>query len=384
MSLSGGVSRLRVGINAHLLSGQGSYRRAGIHQYIEQVLCHLSWSEEAKLEPVVFTRHGEALAGKPNLVLVSTSWPTERRFARILWEQLIWPWQVARYDLDLLHSMAFVTPILSTQPAVVTVYDLSFVHYPERFPPLQRLYLRSQAARSCRQARRVITISESARQDIRALFDVPLARIDVVQPGVDRAYRPLPTTTVAAFRRSRGLPEQFLLHVGTLQPRKNIPLLIEALHHLQRPDVLLVLAGGKGWLYDEIFARVESLGLQKQVLFAGYVPDDELPLWYNAASALLFPSLYEGFGLPVAEAMACGTPVIAADTSAIPEVAGEAALLFAPQDVTGLVKQITAVLDNQELAGTMRERGLRQAQQFSWERAGRETAEVYRRALTNR
>ena len=315
--------------------------------------------------------------------VVHSRWPTERRLIRIAWEQLIWPWLAARRKLDLLHSMAFVTPWLTPRPAIVTVYDLSFMYFPAAFPAAQRWYLTSQTARSVRRARRVITISESGRQDVHRFFAVPLARIDVVYPGVDGTYRPLPLDDVTAFRQREDLPERFILHVGTLQPRKNIPLLIEAFAQVAPPETGLVLVGGKGWLFDEIFSRVAALGLQDRVRFTGYAPDDDLPLWYNAADLLVFPSLYEGFGLPVVEAMACGTPVVASNSSSIPEAVGAAGLLFNPQDVAELANRITAVLHNPNLAATMREKGLKQAKRFSWPRAGQETAEVYRKAMMN-
>lgn len=374
-----------VGINAHLLSGQATYRRAGIHHYIEQVLSHLP-AETAGLDSALrytvytgaqVTAMGARLPGR----LVTTRWPTERPMVRILWEQLVWPLAAVRYGVDLLHSMAFVTPLVKVRPTVVTVYDLSFIHYPERFPPLQRLYLRSQTWRSCGQARRVVAIAEAGRQELHRLMGIPLARIDVVRPGVDAAFCPRRAAEVAAFRQREGLPDGFVLHVGTLQPRKNIPILLEAVARLKRPGLLLVLVGGKGWYYDEIFARVEALGLQSQVRFTGYVDDADLPLWMQAASVLVFPSVYEGFGMPVAQAMAVGTPVIAADTSAIPEVAGEAALLFDPQDVEALAGHLAAVLDEPARAALMRERGLAQAARFSWAESGREMAAVYRRAL---
>jgi glycosyltransferase involved in cell wall biosynthesis len=371
----------RIGINAHLISDESSYRRAGIHQYIAQVLHHLPLVSPDS-EYLVFSRHAAHLAEKPGFDVQRSWWPTERRLVRIAWEQTAWPLQAAYGDLDLLHSMAFVTPLLSGIPNVITIYDLSFIHYPDRFPTLQRNYLQSQTARSCRKARRVITISESSRQDVNQIFQVPLERIDVVLPGVDPQFQPLPPGEVAEFRRWEALPDQVVLHVGTLQPRKNIPILLEAMAQLNRPDVLLVLAGGKGWLYEDIFARVVELGLVGQVRFTGYVEDASLPLWYNAATLLLFPSVYEGFGMPVVEAMACGTPVIAARSSSIPEAGGEAALYFNPNDVDALTTHLTAVLDDDDLADSMRQKGLIQARRFSWERAGEETARVYRRALS--
>ena len=370
--------RFRIGINAHLLSGEASYRRAGIHQYIAQVLRHLPQDGN---EYVIFSRHTENWVEQVGKVLRSR-WPTEKRLARIAWEQVAWPWLAARNRIDLLHSMAFVTPWLSRRPAVVTVFDLSFMHFPEAFPVAQRWYLTSQTARSVQRARRVITISESGRQDVHRFFGVPLEQIDVVYPGVDAVYRPLPPEEIAAFRERQDLADRFVLHVGTLQPRKNIPTLIEAFAQAAPPDVMLVLVGGKGWLFDEIFTRVQALGLQDRVRFTGYVPDEDLPLWYNAASVLVLPSLYEGFGMPAVEAMACGTPVIAADSSSLPEAVGEAGLLFDPQNGTELADRLTAVLHNPNLVVTMREKGLLQAQQFNWEKAGRETAVVYRKAMT--
>lgn len=372
-----------MGINAHLLSGEAGYRRAGIHQYIAQVLRHLPW-EEGEPTYVVFTQQKNLFEDVPGITAVSSRLPTQNRLLRILWEQVVWPWQARQHQLKLLHSMAFVTPLLAAEPAVITVYDLSFLHFPERFPALQRLYLSSQTRRSCRRARRIITISESSREDVHRFFDVPLSQIDVVVPGVDPVYRPLPEAEVAAFRQKHRLA-RFVLHVGTLQPRKNIPILIEAMARLTAgmddPELKLVLVGGKGWLYESIFRQVQALGLAERIIFTGYVPDDELPLWYNAAELLVFPSVYEGFGLPVVEAMACGTPVIAANSSSIPEAVGEAGLVFTPDDVETLVKQMTAVLTVTDLQNKLSQHGLEHAQAFSWERAGRETAAVYRRAL---
>lgn len=379
-----GAGDWRVGINAHLLTGESGYRRAGIHQYILQNLRHLAWEEDGP-EYLLFTRQAAELEKhRPDIQVIRSRWPTERRLVRLAWEQMAWPALAARLKLDLLHSMAFVTPALSPCPTVVTVYDLSFIHFPDSFPALQRLYLRSQTARSCRQARRVIAISESGRQDIHQLFGVELARIDVVRPGVDEIFRPLPATEVASFRRRRKLSAPFILHVGTLQPRKNIPLLLEAFAHLKRPDLQLVLLGGKGWMFDEIYRRVETLGLRDQVRFTGYVPDADLPFWYNAATLFVFPSIYEGFGMPVVEAMACGTPVVAANTSSIPEAAGDAASLFPPQDAEQLADRMLGVLQDEALLIKMQAMGLQQARQFSWRRAGRETAAVHRKALLER
>jgi glycosyltransferase involved in cell wall biosynthesis len=370
----------KIGINAHLLSPESGYRRAGIHQYIVQVLRHLP-RLNIRSHYTIYTRDRASIEERDDLTLVSSSWPTEKRSVRILWEQLSWPLQAAQEQFDLLHSMAFVTPVLNNIPTIVTVYDLSFVHFPAAFPTLQRLYLHGQTARSVKKAHRVITISEASRQDLHHFFDVPLDRIDVVLPGVEQVYRPLSDDLVKGYREMQGIPDKFILHVGTLQPRKNVSVLLEAFALSKAERVDLVLVGAKGWQYDEIFVTVKNLGLEGRVHFTGYVADEELPFWYNAAEALVFPSIYEGFGMPVVEAMACGTPVIAARTSSIPEAGGEAALYFDPQDAGALARHIDSVLNNRQLANQMRQGGLKRAQKFSWERAGIETAQVYARAL---
>ena len=307
MSSAGSTTAARIGINAHLLAATADYRRAGIHQYIYQTLRHLP---QDMAEYLVFTQYADdALRLLPGLRLQSSRWPQKNvrsAFFGSSWRGRCWPGKTTSTCCTAWPSSL----PLSSLPQVVTVYDLSFMLYPERFPPLQRLYLQTQTRRSCRRARRVITISESSRQDVHHLFGVSLEKIDVITPGVAAAYRPLPAETVATFRQQQGLPEQFILHVGTLQPRKNITTLLEALAQIPDRRLPLVLVGGKGWLFDEIFARVTALGLQDRVRFTGYVADEALPLWYNAATLLAFPSLYEGFGMPVVEAMACGTPVV--------------------------------------------------------------------------
>ncbi|MFZ0547579.1 MAG: glycosyltransferase family 1 protein [Candidatus Promineifilaceae bacterium] len=370
----------QIAINAHLISGQDNYRRAGIHQYIYQLLAHLpQFSRD--FDYTVYANHTADLNQNSSMHFVGTRMPTERPLARILWEQLLWPPALLQAKADLLHSMAFVTPFWRPCSAIVTVYDLSFIYYPERYPAFRRFYLTSQTRRSCRSARRVVAISESGRQDIHRLFEVPMDRIDVVPPGVTADYCQRPKAEVEAFRQREALPEQFLLHVGTLQPRKNLLVLLEALAQIKRPELLLVFIGGKGWYYEEIFARVKALNLTDQVRFTGYVPDEDLPLWYNAATIFVFPSIYEGFGMPVLEAIACGTAVIAADTSSIPEVVGEAARLFAPHDVDTLAEHIQTMLDNPDLLASMQAQGLERARLFSWEKSAEQMITVYEEAL---
>jgi glycosyltransferase involved in cell wall biosynthesis len=304
---------------------------------------------------------------------------------RILWEQITQPAWALREGLDLLHGLAFVSPLIVACRTAVTVYDLSFVRFPELFHGANAAYLRLFTCLSCRAAERVMAISYSTRDDVVRSYGVPATRIDVAYPGVDPAFRPLPRRLVESFCHKQGLPETFILHVGTLEPRKNHITLLKALAHLSikgsQSGIQLVCVGGRGWFYDEIYAAVERLGLQEQVRFCGYVRAEELPLWYNAATLLAYPSLYEGFGMPVLEAMRCGTPVITSNVSSLPEAAGKAGLLVAPDDVEGLAEAMRSVLTDEERRQALSEAGRAQAAGFTWERAARETVAAYRKIL---
>lgn len=372
--------RRYIGINAHLLASEPGYRRAGIHHYIDQLLAHLPQTD-AGLYYYVYTQQESGWPADSDLTIVPSRWPTARRSVRILWEQSAWPYLARRHALDLMHSMAFVTPPFAVCPVIVTIYDLSFIHFPDSFPPNQRRYLQAQARRSARLAHRLIAISEAGRQDIHQIYGVPLERIDVVRPGVDPRYRPLAPEAMARFRHEHALPERFILHVGTLQPRKNIPVLLKALSRVKDPDLQLVLIGGRGWLTEEIDAEIRALGLHQRVHLPGYVADGALPGWYNAAEAVIVPSLYEGFGLPVVEALACGTPVIAANSSSLPEAGGEAALYFDPHDPDALASQIERLLQDRPLAEQLAVLGPQRASQFSWTQAGNDQTAAYLRAL---
>jgi glycosyltransferase involved in cell wall biosynthesis len=378
---------IHVGLNAHLLSRQTGYRRAGIHNYIQQIIRHLPASDD-QLQFTVFADHVpvEQEEYPDGLSWKTSRWPTGRPWARIAWEQLAQPWALRRVGVHLLHAMAFVCPLLASVPAVITIHDLSFLRFPEQFRPLNRLYLSTMTRHSCRRARRVIAVSQATADETVRLLGVPAERIDVVPNGVHHAHlHTLPARQVQAFRQAKGLPERFVLFLGTLEPRKNLTTLVQAFARTQaaRQGVKLVIAGGKGWYYQEIFASVERFGLEDAVLFPGFVPDAELPLWYNTATVFVYPSLYEGFGLPLLEAMACGTPVIGADASCIPEVVGDAGLLIPPHDAAALADALECLLADADLRADLSQRGRALAAAYTWEAAANATVDSYRRALAD-
>ncbi|MBN1218226.1 MAG: glycosyltransferase family 4 protein [Anaerolineae bacterium] len=375
---------VRVGLNAHLLSLSQSYRGAGISWYIFNLLKNLP-----QASPDLFEYHAflsEPVFRESSLVLHPSWLPTQRPAVRIFWEQFIQPLVLQWANVDLLHALAFVAPVAAPCPFVVTVYDLSFLRYPEAFRPFNRRYLATFTARSVKQASAVITISESTRQDVINFLGVSPERVYPVYCGVDATYRPLPADEVRAFKSAHQLPDTFLLYLGTLEPRKNVDGLIHAYARWRKDDPAappLIVAGGKGWYYHIIFQLVESLNLTESVRFPGYIPQDELPLWYNAATLFVYPSHFEGFGLPVLEAMACGTPVLTSNTSSLPEVAGQNgdACLVSPTDIAALAEAMAELMANANLRASMSARGLARAAQFTWEKTARETVAIYQNVL---
>ncbi len=384
---------LCVGLNAHLLSLTQTYRGAGINGYIYQLLRHLptaptqgSAAQTARAGPAAFRYiaylHEPAFEAPAGMQVERSRWNTRSPWRRIVWEQT--RLAARARQLDLLHGLAFVAPVAARCPTVITVHDLSFLRFPDAFRPFNRAYLSLFTKLSTRRAARVIAVSESTRQDVIAFCGVPAERVVVVPNGVDAVFCPAEPAEIARFRAQKGLPERFILFLGTLEPRKNLVRLLEAYAQWRRTadqTVKLVLAGGKGWYYDTIFARVAELGLVDDVFFPGYVPVEELPWWYRAAELFVYPSLFEGFGLPVLEAMACGTPVITARASSLPEVAGDAAVLVDPKRSDELAAAMNDLLNDRIQRAALRAAGLARAAHFSWAHTATATAEVYRDVL---
>jgi len=374
---------VHIGLNAQLLDFSQTYRSGGISRYIYHLLTELrALATDDRFTVFVGQAPVDAaLAPTPNFRLQPVGLPTQRPLVRIFWEQVLQPAALRRAGVDLLHSLAFAQPLLWRGPSVVSFMDLSFLRFPGAFNRGNRLYLASMARVAVRRASHLLAISEHTRQDLIHLLGAPPERVTVTYCGVDASFRPLDTATVQAYRQHRGLPERFILYVGTLEPRKNIPRLLEAYALLRRrgQPPPLVLAGPRGWRHAAIDACVAALGLGDAVRFLGYVPAAELPLCYNAADVFVYPSLYEGFGLPPLEALACGTPVVASNAASLPEALGNAALLVDPRNPAALAEALEAALTDTALRERLRAAGFAQARRFSWRRTAEETLAVYHR-----
>jgi glycosyltransferase involved in cell wall biosynthesis len=263
---------------------------------------------------------------------------------------------------------------------VVTFHDVTFLLLPKRYPLLRRLYMEALTRASARRADAIIAPSQSARSDIVRALALPAERVVVIPEAAAPAYHPVhDEERIASVRERYSLPDRFVLSVGSLEPGKNRARLIRACAALNgtRFECPLVVAGQPAWAYDGDYALVRDLGMRDQVRFLGYVPDEDMPALYSSATLLAFPSLHEGFGLPVLEAMACGTPVMTSNVSATAEVAGDAALLVDPRDTNAITGALGRLLSDGWLRAELRDRGLELAKQFSWQRTARETRSVY-------
>ena len=313
--------------------------------------------------------------------------PASDRALAILWHRLQLPLFADAWagGADIFHSPDFTLPPLWRAKGILTVHDLTFMHYPSCAPPGLVAYLNSAVPRSVRRARLILADSESTKRDIVELLGTPPSKVRVVYAGVGPEFKPVTQVDVLAGVRARySLAWPFVLNVGTLEPRKNHLRLIRSFAQLlpHHPDLRLVLVGGKGWLYEDVQAEVARLNLEDRVVFPGFVADADLPALYSLASVFAYPSLYEGFGLPVLEAMACGTPVVCSNASSLPEVAGDAALLVDPTDVDALARALDQALNDQPLRQAMRIRGQSQAARFTWSAAARTLLDAYHEAAT--
>jgi glycosyltransferase involved in cell wall biosynthesis len=282
---------------------------------------------------------------------------------------------------DVLFVPSHVLPIVHPKRSVVTVHDLGHRFYPEAHTSRQRCYLEWSTRYHVSSAAHLLADSEVTRQDLVRLYGADEARITVVHLGVDPALETVVDSGERARVRAKyGLADRYLLYVGTLQPRKNLVRLIEAFAEACTTglgaDVQLVLAGKQGWLYEEILERGRTLGLGKRVILPGFVPQADLAALYSCASLFVMPSLYEGFCMPVLEAMACGTPVACSTASSLPEVVGDAALLFDPHDVGEMASAILRLLCEDALVRSLIRRGAKQAASFAWPRAARQVLDV--------
>jgi glycosyltransferase involved in cell wall biosynthesis len=380
---------MHVGINAQLLSFSQNYRNGGISHHIRSLLTALAkWP--GKHEYTVFVNGQDVIerlaARHPQITYVPVAWPEGQPTSRIAWEQFTLPSLIRQKHIDVFHSPANVLPELlpRNSAGVVTLHDLAFLRFPKVLTHAKRLYHQTFTVRSLQRATMIISVSESTKQDAIELVGIPAGHLQTVYTSIDERFSSTAgVEEINAFRQKHGLSEDFLLYLGTLEPRKNITTLIEAYAYLRRAYARtekLILAGGKGWLYEAIYEKIAQLGLQGEVIFPGFVAESEQKLWYSAASAFVYPSLYEGFGLPVVEALACGIPVVTSNVSSLPEAGSDIALCVEPHSVEAMAEALYKALTDQAFRQRCRAMAVVAAQRFSAQAMAERTVGVYEQA----
>lgn len=303
---------------------------------------------------------------------------------KIFWTQLALPTVLffQKGKIDVFFSPSHYAPRFSHIPQVVTIFDLSFLHFPQYFKRRDLLQLTRWTKYSVYNANAILTISESSKNDIIKAYNISKDKIFVTYPGYNgKIFKPQGEGRTTLVKKKYKIGDSYIIYIGTLQPRKNIPALVRVFKRLSKKEknLQLVIVGKKGWLYQSIFEEVRNLKMQQKVIFTDFLPEEDMPPLLSGAKVYVLPSLYEGFGIPVVEAMACGTPVAVSDVSSLPEVVGDAGLLFDPRDENGMAAQIERVIKDDDLARRLSKKGLERAQKFSWRKAAEQTLKVLER-----
>jgi glycosyltransferase involved in cell wall biosynthesis len=304
---------------------------------------------------------------------------------RLVWEQIAFPHLIRQMKLDLLHSPHYTLPLFCPVPSVVTYHDMTFFLHPDKHTLAKRYFFPWMMRHSSKKAEIIIADSESTRRDAIHYLDIPPEKIITIHLGYQENFRKIKDQELLAkIAQKYKLPERFIFYAGNIEPRKNIPLLLSVFENLvqQGIDHHLVMSGGLGWMYEDVLAQIERMPSKVRVHQIGHVPSIDLPAIYNLADVFVYPSIYEGFGLPPLEGMACGTPVIACDISSMPEVVGDAGILVPPNDEAALKRAILRVLEDDEFRKRLQVSGPKQAANFTWKHTAENTLKIYQKVLS--
>ncbi|MCA9892974.1 MAG: glycosyltransferase family 4 protein [Anaerolineae bacterium] len=365
---------IRIGIDARLLA----YRDGGISTYIRELA--LALDDVARDEDITLFQHRKAQTGIGSHFSEKRLWtPPHHRLERLALSA-----ELAPFRLDVLHSPDFIPPYRGAKRHVITVHDLTFLHYPQYLTADARCYYNDQIALACKQADLILAVSDCTKQDLIEMLNVPMSKIRIQPHGVHSRYRVIEGAELEDMRKTLKLPAEFILHVGTYEPRKNILGLAKAYKRLlaDLPDAPpIVLVGRPGWLFDKTLAEIDTLGLKDRIVWRSDVTDNQLPYVYNLAAFVTAPSFYEGFGLPLLEAMACGTVPIASNRSSFPEVMGDVGLLFDPEDINAIAEALKKALTDSLWRTEMQAKALERAKLYTWQKSAEIALDAYQSVL---
>lgn len=368
---------MRIAIDARM-----GHSRVGIGVYVRGLLNNLSKIDKENNYYIIINENKREsfVPEQDNFHKIYTNVRYSDYLRRDLWEQFYLPWKLYKNKVDIYHGPCHSLPIFAKIKMIITIHDMmSFKG--EYFKPISSNRVQNLIKISAKRAQKIITVSKKSKMDIIRILKIPEDKIKVIYNGVDSEYKQInDKSRLDSIKEKYGINRKFIQYIGSLKANKNIPRLIEAYSRLPESILrkyALVITGGKGWKSDEIFSKVKQLNLENNIIFTGFVDDSELPLLLNAATLLVFPSLYEGFGIPPLEAMACGVPVIASNTSSIPEVVGSAALLFDPYIVEEIFTSLHRTLTDKQLRNELIQKGFERVKFFSWKNTARQTLEIY-------
>ncbi len=351
---------MKIGIDIQTTLGQ----KTGFGFYVENLVNHLK----------KYNHKNTYKLYKPDS---TTDFNAPKRFR---WDQFTFPGMAKKDHVDILHQPCFSAPVFYSGKIVVTIHDLIAIKFGQDIPLYSRQFFGKWMPFSYRFADRIIAISEHTKKDIIDILKIPEEKITVIYEAADEACKYVADQKIIDSVKSKyGISGNYLIHIGTINPRKNLEFLIKVFSEVVKKhhDLKLVITGKKGWYYEGLFKLVEELSLKKNVIFTGYIEDDEKPALYTGAKIFLFPSLYEGFGLPILESMACHTPVISSNTSSLPELIGDAGIKISPHKKDQWVQSINKLLANEEYRQELVAKSLVQLKKFSWDKCAKETIKVY-------
>lgn len=371
---------MHIGIDAHAIGAQ----QGGNETYIKNLIRALA-ALDGDNRYTIYLANAQAAAEwrngfarqHPNFTIQQIPQPTP--LVRV---PVFLAYELRRHPVDVLH-VQYTAPPFCPAPVVATIHDLAFEHLPETFTRRGAFQLKLTVRRTARRAARIATVSEFSRQDLLRTYGLAPEKVAVTYNGLEEQFTPTPNSAeeATAIRQRFGISRDFILAVGSLQPRKNLVRLIRAYAKLRTEQpaftAQLVIVGRKLWLHHEIFAEVARQPWAQDVILTGYVADEDLPPLYRAARVFVYPSLFEGFGLPPLEALACGTTVVTSDNSSLPEVVGDAALLIEPQDEAAIAQAILQATSDEALRTRLRTAGLERARRFTWRTAAEQTLALY-------
>ena len=375
---------MKIGINTLALPK----KKTGGGKYISGLVRYLDSMDTGETRFVIFVNKDNKSEFKEcrnkNFLFYDCGFIARIRPLRIAWEQLVLPFVVAKEKVDILHSPGFVAPLFLPKrcKSFLTIFDMTFFLFPEKHILWKRMYFNRLIPVCVGRSAKIFTISENSKKDIVNYFRIPEEKVIVTYLGIEEGFGPKDDEEkLEVIRKRYNLPGRFILYLGVLEPRKNLVSLVKSywdLKHNFGIEEKLVIAGKKGWGYEEVYVEVEKLKLEAEILFLDYIPEDDLPYVYNLATLLVYPSIYEGFGIPILEAMACGVPVITSNVSSMPEVAGDAAILVEPDNVVGFSNAVLRILGEEELRDSLVEKGFQRSKIFSWGNAAKATFAEYK------